>query len=309
MGMRHLRVLRDAGVAVAAVPKRRDRAVELAEEGFEAFSDLDAAFAWGAGFAIVCSDTAAHAQDAIDCLDRGWPVLVEKPLAASVSDALRIAEALPESPRVWVACLLRCAQSLACFRDQLSRIGRVHAVHVSCQSFLPEWRPQRPYRETYSARASEGGVLRDLVHDIDYAAWIFGWPERLQARVRNFSRLGIEAEESADLWWECREGPVVSLHLDYLARPPRREIQAFGEYGTLRWDGIGHEVVLLAADGTCQVYACAESRDAILLAQDTAFLAGDPHQILARYMEGLAALKICEAAKEASCQRREIAIG
>ena len=55
--------------------------------------------------------------------------------------------------------------------------SRPLSAHVSCQSWLPDWRPGRDYRESYSARADEGGALRDLVPELDYATALLGRPE------------------------------------------------------------------------------------------------------------------------------------
>ena len=111
-------------------------------------------------------------------------------------------------------------------RDLLPQIGAVHAVRVECQSYLPDWRPGSDYRESYSARADEGGVLRDLIHEIDYATWLFGWPVAVTARYGNTGRLGIAAEEWAELAWEAPADVEVSMRLDYLTRPPRRVMRA-----------------------------------------------------------------------------------
>ncbi len=196
------------------------------------------------------------------------------------------------------------------FRDWLPTIGRVHTVRIECQSYLPDWRPGRSYRESYAARAEEGGVLRDLIHEVDYAGWLFGWPVWGQGRVRNLGRLGIESEEAAELLWESPEDVLISMSLDYLSRPARRVMRASGEHGTLEWDGIEGRTICWQAGGASEVANTTQSRDEMLRDQDVAFLetcAGRPHPLLARGPDGVAAVGVCDAVRQRSIEARGIA--
>jgi predicted dehydrogenase len=308
IGSRHLVVAqRVPGVTVVAVPARRSRVVELRRAGYTAAIDLDEAVARGASLCIVATDTARHVDDASAAMRRGLDVLVEKPLAATTEGAARVVhEACSLGRRLYVASPLRFSASLAVFRDLLPKIGRVHAVRVESGSFLPEWRPQRPYLESYSARPEQGGVLRDLVHDIDYAAWLFGWPAALQASVRAQGRLGTRVDEAADLWWETADGALVSVSLDYLSRPARRRMRACGDDGTLEWDALTQTVTLTAGAGASTLHSGRQDRDERLLAQLEAFIRsagnGEHDARLATAGEGFRAVAVCDAARRASAR-------
>ena len=153
-----------------------------------------------------------------------------------------------------------------------------------------------------------GGVLRDLIHEIDYAGWLFGWPRALQARVKNLGRLGIAAPELAELTWETPGGCVVSIALDYLSKPSRRRMRACGERGTIEWDGI-REVVMAQVDGTpFREVQSRHTRDEMFLAQARAFISArceSSNPRLATGEEGVKALAVCDAARRASESRRE----
>ena len=192
-GQRHLKALRSVGgVEPVAVPHRRSRLAELEADGFATAPDIRTAASYGARIGIVATDTARHADDALSALEEGLGVLIEKPMAVDAAEARRLCEQASKLGRtVYVGCVLRFSESLNTFRDLLGNIGRLHAVRIECQSYLPEWRPGRAYQESYSARAGEGGVLRDLIHEIDYAGWLFGWPVALHAKVRNLDPLSF----------------------------------------------------------------------------------------------------------------------
>jgi len=313
IGLRHCKVLTQmAGVRSIAVPRRPERVQELREAGFIAVQDLDDAVCLGARLCIIATDTGRHVEDGVRAVERGLHLLVEKPLATDAAEARQLcAKAAAASRKLFVGCIMRFSRSLNTFREMLSSVGRIHSVRIECQSYLPHWRPTRDYRESYSARSAEGGVLRDLVHEIDYAGWLFGWPHALQAKVKNLGRLGIEADETADLLWETSVGGLVSVRLDYLATPPRRRMTAYGERGTIEWDGIANRVSLHRGHDPFEERVIPQTKDEMVLEQARAFLqaerdGGDPR--LACAEDGVRALAVCDAARRAEASRREEAV-
>lgn len=226
IGMRHLRILQGLShVTPIAIPCRSTRRKVLDQQGFITAENLgEAVRSWSVEACIVASDTARHVSDSLEVLTQGLNCLVEKPLARNGGEGLVLQQKVLElQGSLHVGCYLRFSESLSRLRTGLSRVGAIHSVRIECQSFLPDWRPDRPYRDSYSSRPDEGGVLRDLIHEIDYAGWMFGWPTALQARLGNTGSLGIAAEESADLSWQTKDGVIVTLRLDYLTRPPPQE--------------------------------------------------------------------------------------
>jgi len=309
IGTRHLAVLGALpGVRPLAVPLRIQRREELARAGHEVAQDLPAAFTEGARAAVIATDTRRHVADAVQALALGFDLLVEKPLACDTKGARQIRDvALRNGRRVFVGCVLRFSASLNAFRAHLARVGRLHSVHIECRSFLPDWRPGQPYKDSYSAREDEGGVLRDLVHEIDYAAWLFGWPRRLFARVRNLGRLGIAADEQAEMSWEADSGAVVTVGLDYLTRPTRRGICAAGELGTLTWNAVEQGVTVSVAGEAAATQRLAEERNNMFRAQAAAFVAScqDGRDVaLATAEDGVRALAVIEAARRSMATDR-----
>jgi predicted dehydrogenase len=308
-GMRHLKVLGAmAGITPIAVPKRMQRLSELAALGYAVARSIEQAAEMDARHCVVASDTGKHASDSIAALHCGMDILVEKPLATEAEAAIPVLEkAAEEGRQVFVASPLRFSKSITGFRHVVPLAGRLHSIRIECHSYLPEWRPSRPYRDSYSARSDEGGVLRDLVHEIDYAVWLFGWPEVVHAYVKNLGRLRIQSDELAELTWETADGAIVSIGIDYLTRPPRREMHACGEAGTVSWDALTGTVILSVADNPRQTSCAPDSADELFSAQDTAFVysssKSDPR--LATGIDGAKVLAICDAARRSTQSRRE----
>jgi predicted dehydrogenase len=310
IGTRHLQVLRTlADVQPLAIPVRVARASALQAEGFEVLPDLKAAAAAGVRLLVVATDTSRHAADAEQALQLGFDLLVEKPLTADAATAIPLQRLARESGRrVFVGCVLRFSTSLRAFRAALSDVGALHQVRIVCQSYLPDWRPDRPYRASYSARAAEGGVLRDLIHEIDYAGWLFGWPLRVSGCLRNLGRLGIEAEEQAELQWVVDGGPAVSISLDYLSRPTRRGIVACGANGTLEWDGVRQQTRRHLAGRAEECTPWAQERNGMFTDQARAFVqacSGGSAGELATLEDAVRALAVCDAARRSSVSHRE----
>lgn len=313
IGQRHLSLLNAAGkINVFAFPVRIRTHVDMLEKGIQILENWKQVTDLGISSAIIATDTGRHPLDIQYAIDAGCHVLVEKPMAVNaVSAFLKVQEARRLNQNMWVGCCMRFHQALNIFREKLPEIGKVFSARIECQSYLPDWRPQRPYKDSYSARYDEGGVLRDLIHEVDYAGWLYGWPDSVTAKVRTTGLLEISSEDTADIFWETQSGAVVSITLDYLSRPARRQMRAFGEFGTLEWDGINGCVILNRSEMHSEKFDSSQTRDEMYLAQDLAFLdstsvGGAFDERLASGVDGVRALAICDASRESSKNQCEI---
>lgn len=305
IGERHLRTLAAIDdVLPIAVPRRPERLSELSDRGFTVAASLEEAVAAGANLGIIATETGCHYQDGLQATGLGLDLLIEKPLATNAHDAKRLTVAARKARRqLYVACVLRFSESLNIARSLVGELGRLHSVRIECQSYFPDWQPNRPYQESFRSRAGEGGVLLDLIHEVDYAGWLFGWPESVQATVRNLGRLGINADEAAHLTWETPDGGTVSIAVDFLTRPSRRQMSVFGEYGTLVWDGIRSTVSLARADEPLRTTQSSATVDDMFMSQARSFAnskSGDADVLPVCGEDGVRALAICDAARKAS---------
>jgi len=310
IGLRHLSVLRALGERSIAVPVRKERAIALTAEGWEVAGSLEEAKSKGARAVVIATDTLRHVTDVEQALRLGLDVLCEKPLAQDSCAASRLLDLTKSGmPKLFVAYCLRFDAGLSAFRSRLGLIGEIHSVRIECRSFLPEWRPDRDYRESYSARVAEGGVLRDLSHEVDYACWIFGTPKMVSGVACNTRRLGIESEEIAEAFWVASGGAGVSISLDYLSKPPVRFVRALGSLGDLEYDFLSRRLVLREASGTQQE----EKMDgnpgdmyALQMRQFLKVVAGGEPGVLATERSGLQVLALCDAwRKSARLGRQE----
>ena len=220
----------------------------------------------------------------------------------------------------------------AAFRHLLGLVRSaddVTSAHVRCQSWLPGWRPDRDYRDSYSARPGEGGVLRDLVHEIDYATALLGSPHLLGADVQLGGPLDIDVDQIASLLWRTDRDVTVSARLDYVTREATRGIVVHTPRVTYEWDvlravvavratggdeseaaesrtGAEHE---FAADLDRDAVMATQARAALLLHPSTAaeerHVAGAP----ATLAEGVAAVRLCDEARALGTREVRTATG
>lgn len=314
IGMRHNRVFRDLlGMPTVAVSRRLDRILLLQKDGYVTARSLSEAITGKDFILVVASDTRRHVEDAMAGIWLGCGyVLIEKPIAPAVADTLQLQEAISKTnTKVFVACNLRFDSALNLFRQRLQEIGEIHHVRIEAQSYLPEWRPQRDYRESYSVSPEEGGVLRDLIHEIDYAVWLYGKPAAVTAHLSNSGQLGIAAEESADLLWHTPFGATVSIRLDYVTRHYRRMMTAFGSKGDLTWDCPTHTIKLRTLESGLVTTGVPQDRDEMMRMQAAAFVNAATSGIsgqLATLEEGIFAIAVCDAARISSSTGRTASI-
>jgi predicted dehydrogenase len=172
----------------------------------------------------------SHLALATEALDSGAHVFVEKPLAASlggVSDFVAQAEA--SGRIVMVGYNLRFHPVLRQVRSWLESSPRPSSARLHIGEWLPGRHPGEDYRVGYGARRElGGGVLLDAIHELDYALWLFGWPQRVFAMGGHLSDLDIDTDDLAEILLGYDSGPVVSVHLDDLERPRARTCSVIG---------------------------------------------------------------------------------
>jgi len=145
----------------------------------------------------ICTPPFCHAEIAIDFLNAGKNVLVEKPMAASLEECDAMIAAAEKSGKVFSVV----AQNR--FRDEISGLKKVldsqligKVVHAQIESLW--WRGHSYYdlwwRGTWE---KEGGgcTLNHAVHHIDMLCWMLGLPKKVSAVISNASHDNAEVED------------------------------------------------------------------------------------------------------------------
>ena len=141
----------------------------------------------------------------------------------------------------YVACPLRYTNVIQYLKKNLNT-DDVISVRCISSSYLPEWRPNTDYRDTYSAhRELGGGVSIDLIHEWDYLTYLFDTPEKVFYLSGKKSNLEIDSDDYAIYMAEYKD-KIVELHLDYFGRKTIRELMIFTRDDTIRADLINMKI-------------------------------------------------------------------
>jgi predicted dehydrogenase len=212
--------LADPSPAAVAVAK---------EEGVALHTDLDTMLdATKPDGVILATPNALHVAGALACLERSVPVLVEKPVADSLADARRLADAEAASRvPVLVGHHRRHSTVLEAAREVIAggRLGRIVAVNGSATFRKPDrYFADGPWR----AKKGGGPILINLVHEIDNLRMLLGEIVQVQAMASNAVR-GFEVEDSAAIGLRFASGALGTFLLSDAAASPRSWEQTSGE--------------------------------------------------------------------------------
>ena len=207
VGQRHIAAISQVdGVDLAAVvePGATEQSVPVFKSLCELF---DAVAVDGV---ILSTPTLLHVEGAMACVQRGVPVLIEKPLAASADDAQELIDvACRKGVQILVGhhrrhnpIIQKAAQLI---KD--GAIGQVRAAQVTCWFYKPDdYFEAAPWRK----KAGAGPISVNLVHDVDLMRHFLGEVITVQAQMAPSLR-GFENEDLAAAVLRFESGAVCTI--------------------------------------------------------------------------------------------------
>ena len=239
IGRRHLQNLRQLGVDDIYLYRTRPHLLKEAPE-LPVFTELRQALKCQPQAVIVSNPTAFHMEIALAAARAGCHLFIEKPLAHSWDGVEELLSITREKRLIaMVGFDLRFDPGLCRIKELIDRghVGRLIAIHAQVGQYLPDWRTGKDYRQGMSAKiAMGGGVIFDLIHELDYTTWLFGPIAQLACFADKLSSLEIETEDTASILLRFVNGAIGTVSLDYVQRFPSRTCRIIGDRGTILWD-------------------------------------------------------------------------
>ena len=217
-----------------------------------------------------------HEEVAVDGLDAGVDVLVEKPLAHTVESAERIAAAARESDGF-------CAVGFTMRFDDLTRrvvelrdAGRLGPTsHVGVEYLRRDFVPGDGRGWFTDPELAGGGVLMDLgVHVLDLALHLFDYPTVTEVSGVVRSEYGsYDVDDAATALLRCADGRTISIETSWKGTvEPSRACSVRGAEAGVAFEISGSELAVLTPDEDDPIETESVDTEDMHLAEDRAFI-------------------------------------
>lgn len=223
IGRRHIELIRQSlSCELAAIVDPAPAAAVLAKDcGVPAYRTLAELFAAQRPDAVIAATpNVLHAQNGIECIRHGVPVLVEKPIADSCTDAERLIDA---ADRAGVPLLIghhrRHSPILAKAREIVreGRLGRLVAILGSALFYKPDgYFAEAPWRQ----EPGGGPILINMIHEVDDLRSVCGEIDAVQAFASAATR-GFAVEDTVTIGLRFGSGALGSFILSDTAAAAR----------------------------------------------------------------------------------------
>ncbi len=245
----HIEAAKNCGVDIVAICDIvKDRMVDIAgkfglSEKVQLYEDYQQMLEQEALELIaICTESGKHALIALDCITAGCHVIIEKPIALSLSDADAIIEAGRREGVVVCACHQnRFNKSIMKIREAVDegRFGRLlhGAAHI-------RWNRGKQYYDQDEWRGTweqDGGVLMNqCIHNIDLLRWMMGDDiDEVFAFTDNLNHPYLETEDLGLALIKFSNGAYGLIEGTSNVYPSNLEetLYLFGERGTVKAGG------------------------------------------------------------------------
>lgn len=192
--------------------------------------------------AAIATQSGLHAQIALDCIDRGVHVIIEKPIALSIPDADEIIRRSERKGVKVCAChqnRFNPAVQEARRALEAGRFGKLShgSIHV-------RWNRNRAYYEQAPWRgtwAQDGGCLMNqCIHGMDLLRWMMGdGVEEVYGVTRQQFHKYLECEDVGMAVVKFKNGAIGTIEGTTNVYPQNLEetLYLFGEAGTVKLGG------------------------------------------------------------------------
>lgn len=179
---------------------------------------------------IIATPTSTHKEIAIDCLNAGKDVLVEKPMARSFQEAKQIVDAAKKNKKIlMVGMNLRYRPDTMLLRSFINTNEIGEPFYVKCG-----WIRKQSSGEKWFTKKEEsgGGVIIDLgIHIMDLALWLLDFPEISSVSTQNFHHYTKNVEDTSISCIKCTNSAVINIEVSW-SLPVEKDHFFLEVYGT-----------------------------------------------------------------------------
>lgn len=317
VGQRHIANLCRLGCEVVAYSYRgRVPEIKGLSTPVSVVTDMEEGWGKRPDALVVANSTEQHLEVALEAARRGIHLYIEKPLSTSLERAGELTGLVQANELVVEAgFMLRFHPNLVWMKDFLAsgQLGELMYLRAAVGQWLPDWRPGTDYRLGYSADPGKGGgVIFDLIHELDLVNWLGGRVVDVSAMARDTRLLEIQSEAIAQIGLRLESTALAQVHLDYVRPGYGRTLEIVGHRGVLHWDYSQGTVTLGESDGSVRVvHSCPSGfdRNAMFLMATAHFLrriSDSSVPPVSSLEDGIESLRVALACHRSASERRNI---
>lgn len=205
IGKRHSQNLKDLNVLT--------RIVDIDE-----INNIDNILQEGFDIGLICSPNINHIEHCLKLAQNNIPIFCEKPFYSNLEGVEDLLSVINEKNLItMVGCNLR-------FLDEIKSINsKSKYINVYFGYDLKKWRPHQNHLESYSANKHlGGGVLLDVIHELDYLYYKFGNIKNISYIKNKLTDITIDTEDLAIGRIEFENGTLADFTLNYLSEEYQR---------------------------------------------------------------------------------------
>ncbi len=244
IGKRHVNNLIELGINDITLFRRRKNGNEF---GLNEIDKLDEITIINPNFTIVSNPSALHYNFLKFLIKNKLNILCEKPLVDKPNDFFSLKKLLNNYDGVArIVFNLRYHPRILKVKNILkdNQLGKIHSARFFVGQYLPDWRKKTNHLESYSANKKiGGGVVLDLVHEIDIAEYLLNKPQDpIYSIVDKVSNVTVDSEDIAEIIYKTETNVVVNIHMDYLYQGYSRNFLISGSVYNLHCDLFTNEI-------------------------------------------------------------------
>ncbi len=216
----------------------------------------------------IATESGYHPQIAMDCMNKGKHVIVEKPMALSIADADNMIEcAKKNNVKLCVSHQNRFNAAIQKLRKEVEANNFGRMINGTARILWNRnmgYYEQAPWRGTW--KLDGGTLMNQCIHNIDLLQWMMGSDvDTVYAQCDTFLR-DIEAEDFGAILLKFKNGAIGIIEGSACVYPKNLEetLSIFGEKGTVCIGGLAVNKI-----ETWRIEDSKEKEEDILAAQES----------------------------------------
>ena len=172
----------------------------------------------GFDIGLVCTPNINHIEHCLKLAEFNIPIFCEKPFYTNTEGVNELLKLIEEKKLItMVGCNLR-------FTPEVKNINQYSEyINVYFGYDLKKWRPQTDHLKSYSANKNlGGGVLLDVIHELDYLYYKFGEIEKISYIKNKLTNITNDTEDLVIGRIEFKNGTLADFTLNYLSEEYQR---------------------------------------------------------------------------------------